>query len=290
MCLVTGANSGLGFEIARALAEHGAHVALACRDPLRGADAANRISERQPTATVEVVHLDLGDLRSVETASAAFAGKHDRLDLLINNAGIAASVRSVTAQGFEAQLGVNHLGHVALTAGLLPALLSTPGSRVVSVSSYMHRFGRIRFDDLHSERRYSSKTAYAQSKLANLLFTTELNLRLHAAGAHTIALSAHPGLSATSIGQSDRTSSAAARPLARRFMQPPQEGALPILRAATDPSAVGDEFYGPYGLLQSSGSAALVPRSRRARDRDTASRLWEVSADATGADYSALKA
>jgi NAD(P)-dependent dehydrogenase (short-subunit alcohol dehydrogenase family) len=214
--------------------------------------------------------------------------------LLINNAGLAMLPRSTTAQGFEAQLGVNHFGHFALTARLLPALLAAEGSRIVSISSYVHRFGRMNFQDLQRERRYSASGAYAQSKLANLLFTAELDRRLKAAGTSTIATAAHPGASATNLGHDNPGPLGAVfqrvRPLLNHILQSPADGALPTLRAATDPAAVGNDFYGPYGRFQSSGSATKVSRARRANDERAALRLWEMSTAATGADYGVLDA
>lgn len=290
--LVTGANSGIGFEAARALAAHGAHVVLGCRNPQRAADAQSRIRELAPAGTVEILGIDLSDLDSIEAASDDFAIRHDRLDLLINNAGLAMLPRSTTAQGFEAQLGVNHFGHFALTARLLPALLAVEGSRVVSISSYVHRFGRMNFEDLHGERRYSASGAYAQSKLANLLFIAELDRRLKAAGTSTIATAAHPGAASTNLGHDNPGPLSAVfqrvRPLLNRVLQSPADGALPTLRAATDPAAVGNDFFGPYGRFQSSGSATKVSRARRAHDERAALRLWEMSTAATGADYGVL--
>lgn len=292
VALITGANSGIGFEAARALAQRGAHVVLACRSPERAADAEARIHQLAPSATVEALRLDLSDLDSIDAAANEFATRHDRLDLLINNAGLAMLTRSTTAQGFESQYGVNHLGHFALTAKLLPALLAVEGSRVVTISSYVHRLGRMDFDDLHGVRRYSASGAYAQSKLANLLFTAELSRRLEAARTTTTAVAAHPGASATNLGHDNPGPLSAAfrtaRPLLERFLQSPADGALPTLRAATDPAAMGNDFYGPLGRFETSGSAAKVTRSRRARDEDAARHLWQLSVAETGADYGVL--
>lgn len=292
VALVTGANSGIGFETARALAQHGAHVVLGCRNPQRAADAAARIDDLAPRGTVEILRIDMDDLDSISAAAAEFTARHDRLDLLINNAGIAMLPHSTTAQGFESQFGVNHLGPFALTARLLPILLRTEGSRVVAITSYTHRLGRMRFEDLHGERRYSASGAYAQSKLANLLFIAELDRRLRAVGASTIAVAAHPGLSDTNLGHDNpgllNRVVNGLRPVLSRVMQDPVDGALPTLRAATDPAAVGNDLYGPHGRFESSGSAHKVSRSARARDERAARTLWALSVAATGTDFGVL--
>jgi NAD(P)-dependent dehydrogenase (short-subunit alcohol dehydrogenase family) len=293
VALVTGANSGIGFETARALAGHGAHVVLGCRDPDRGADARARLQALVPSGSVDLLAIDLADLASVSAASTELSQRHDRLDLLVNNAGVMATPEGVTAQGFETQIGINHLGHVALTAHLLPALLAAPESRVVTVSSQGHRTGRIDFDDLNSRRRYSPWRAYSQSKLANLLFTFELQRRLHASGASTIAVAAHPGSASTNLGHENpggvvNTAFAWLRPLAFRLLQGAAMGALPTLRAATDPTVRGGDYYGPDGFMQQRGHPVKVGTSARARDTTVAARLWEVSVSATGADYSVL--
>jgi NAD(P)-dependent dehydrogenase (short-subunit alcohol dehydrogenase family) len=295
VALVTGANSGIGFEAARALAQHGAHVVLACRNPERAANAQSRIIEVDPHASLEILPLDLGDLDSVAEAAAGLIRRHDRLDLLINNAGVAMPPKGTTAQGFEPQFGINHLGHFALTARLLPLLVDVEGSRVVSIASFAHRVARMNFDDLNAQRHYAPARSYAQSKLANLLFVSELDRRLRSADVPTIALAAHPGASSTNLGQDNPGKSAVALlerallPLVHRFLQTPAAGALPTLRAATDPAAVGNDYYGPLGRLESAGSAVKVGRSRRANDRAAAVRLWEASVAATGADYSRLE-
>jgi NAD(P)-dependent dehydrogenase (short-subunit alcohol dehydrogenase family) len=292
VALVTGANSGLGFETARALAQHGAHVVLGCRNPQRAAEAAARIDALSPRGTVEILPIDMGDLTVIDAAASDFVARHDRLDLLINNAGIALVPRSTTPQGFESQFGVNHLGPFALTARLLPTLLRTDGSRVVAITSYMHRLGRMSFADLHGERRYSASGAYTQSKLANLLFTTELDRRLRAVGATTIAVAAHPGLTATTLGHDSASPLGrllnGLRPILRHVMQDPADGALPTLRAATDAAAAGNDLYGPYGRLESSGSAHTVSRSALSRDEHAAQKLWQLSVAATGADFGVL--
>jgi len=296
VALVTGANSGIGFEAARALAEHGAAVVLACRNRAKADAAVAAIATTAPDADVTVLEVDLADLDQVTVAAAAFAATHDRLDLLVNNAGLMAIPRRTTVQGYEMQLAVNHLAHFALTGRLLDRLLATPGSRVVSVSSQGHRPGRIDFDDLQLERSYGPWRAYFRSKLANLLFVAELQRRLTAADATTIALAAHPGGSRTHLmhenpGGLVNTIGLKARPAIERVvMQSAAMGALPTLRAATDPDVVGGEYFGPDGLGEQRGYPKVVGRSRRARDETAARRLWEVSEELTGVHYAALDA
>jgi NAD(P)-dependent dehydrogenase (short-subunit alcohol dehydrogenase family) len=261
--LVTGANSGIGFQAAMELARHGAVVLMACRDPGRGAGARDALVRQVPAAAVELVELDLADLDSVTRLAGQVARRADGLDLLINNAGVmAVPVRRVTAQGFELQFGTNHLGHFALALRLLPALLARPGSRVVTVSSIVHRLGSIRLDDLQGERRYGRWRAYSQSKLANALFTVELDRRLRAVGAGTLSVGAHPGYSRTGLLSSGPRLggggvSALVLGLGTRFTgQSAARGALPVLRAATDPRAQGGDYYGPGGPGQLAGSPA----------------------------------
>ncbi|MFN8036069.1 MAG: oxidoreductase [Acidimicrobiia bacterium] len=298
VALVTGANSGIGFETARALAQHGALVLLGCRNPDRAALAQGRIQALRPSGAVEVLDLDLADLDKVAAAAAELRRRHDRLDLLVNNAGVMGVAEGTTAQGFETQLGINHFGHFALTGALLPALLATPGSRVVTVSSQGHRLGRIDLADPQHVRRYGPWRAYFRSKLANLLFTAELQRRLAAAHASTIAVAAHPGGSDTNIATEVEATDTGivtrlmklTRPLGERFAQSAAQGALPILRAATDPAVRGGDYYGPDGFLEQRGKPVPVRSARRARDANLAARLWRASVEATGADFSALDA
>ena len=289
--LVTGANSGIGFHTARALAEHGATVVMACRNPEKAEAAAADVDALEPSGSIELAELDLSDLRSVEAAADQFRESHDRLDVLINNAGLMATPNQRTAQGFEMQIGVNHLGHFALTGYLIDTLLDTPASRVVSVSSQGHRPGRIDLDDLNSDRSYSAWGAYFQSKLANLLFTNELQRRFVAAGADSIAVAAHPGASRTNLGNESAGGVLSAvmertRPLLERVMsQDAEMGALPTLRAATDPDVAGGDYYGPAGLGEMKGHPTRVGMSSRAKDEDVARRLWEISEHLTEVTY-----
>lgn len=280
LAVVTGATSGLGFETARMLAEHGASVVLAVRDEDAGKRAATRIAAAVSGAEVTVQHLDLASLESIRAAADALRSMYPTIDLLINNAGVMYPPRQTTRDGFELQLGTNHLGPFAFTGLLLDRLLATPGSRVVTVSSLLHRLrGDIHFDDLHSERSYSRQTAYTQSKMANLMFTYELDRRL--AGTGTIAVAAHPGLAKTHLGRSSY-------PLDLLFRvagQPAAMGALPILRAATDPAVQGGQFYGPGGFREMRGHPTLVESNARSHDEAIQRRLWDVSEQLTGVSY-----
>ena len=250
---------------------------------------ASRRSAR--SADAALLEMDLADLDSVREVAARVRRDHDRLDLLINNAGLMATPEQRTAQGFEMQLGVNHLGHFALTGLLLPALLAARGSRVVTVSSNGHRPGRMRFEDPNWESGYKPWAAYFQSKLANLLFTYELQRRLQAAGSTTAALAAHPGGSKTNLGHENpggllNTILYTSRPLIERFLlQSSAMGALPTLRAAVDPEARGGEYYGPGGFGEQTGHPVRVGSSRRSKDVEVARRLWRVSEELTGVTY-----
>lgn len=280
--IVTGANTGIGFETARALAKKGALVTLACRDPGKGRDALERILAETVDAAVSLEQLDLSDLRNVEEFAARFADQHERLDLLILNAGVMVPPASKTAQGFELQFGVNHLGHFALTGALLPLVQAAEGSRVVVVSSTAATRGRIHFDDLQFEKQgYAPWQAYGQSKLANQLFTLELQRRLRAAGSSVLVTAAHPGWTATDL----QRTSALARFLNRFVAMKPRQGALPTLRAATDPEATGGDYYGPDGFLQMRGHPKRINMVRRAHNAADAARLWKVSEELTGVRY-----
>jgi NAD(P)-dependent dehydrogenase (short-subunit alcohol dehydrogenase family) len=284
--LVTGANSGLGFSAASVLAARGATVVLACRDTGKGRDAADRIGAASPGAVTEIVRLDLASLASVREAAEEVRSRHAGLDLLINNGGVMVPPRGETADGFELQLGTNHLGHFALTGLLLDRLLTVPGSRVVTVSSHAHRFGHLNFDDLQSERRYRRGVSYAQSKLANMVFALELQRRLAAAGAKTASLAAHPGFSRTNLVRHVPVPLRAVADVAFPLIsQDSAMGALPLLRAATDPAARGGEFYGPGGRGQLTGYPKLAAPAKRAFDAEAQRRLWAESQRLTGVTF-----
>ena len=281
--VITGANSGIGLEAARYLAARGAHVVLACRDEGRAAAAAAAIAAGVPGAEAETLTLDLSSLESVRSAAAEIWSRYPRLDLLVNNAGVMMPPLGRTTDGFELQFGTNHLGHFALTGLVLPSLLGVPGSRVVTVSSNGHKVGRIRFDDLQWEHGYRRMGAYAQSKLANLLFTYELQRRLAAAAAPTIAVAAHPGTSDTALVRHLPAFAQLGSRLAPN--QGAAMGALPTLRAATDPAVAGGDYYGPAGLGEFAGPPRLVRSSSRSHDEAAQRRLWSVSEELTGVTF-----
>ncbi|CAN3126856.1 SDR family NAD(P)-dependent oxidoreductase [Mycobacterium sp. smrl_JER01] len=279
--VITGANTGLGFETAKALAEKGAHVVIAVRNTSKGDEAAARI-----TGNVEVQELDLTSLASIHAAAEALRTRFDTIDLLINNAGVMTTPKGTTKDGFELQFGTNHLGHFALTGLLLDKLLDVDGARIVTVSSNGHKMGgAIHWDDLQWERRYSRMGAYTQSKLANLLFTYELQRRLAPRG-KTIAVAAHPGTSNTELA---RNLPAALQPavsaVAGLLAQSSAEGALPSLRAATDPGVLGGQYYGPANLAQWRGAPVVVASSAQSYDMAMQRRLWTVSEELTGVTF-----
>jgi len=285
VAIVTGANSGIGFETARELARAGATVVLACRSEARATEAMARLNAESLAGPRSFIPLDLADLDSVEAFATSFLEAHDRLDILVNNAGVMVPPRGTTKQGFELQLGVNHFGHFALTGRLLPRLLATEGSRVVNVSSIAHRQGRMRFDDLNYEQGgYTSWGAYGQSKLANLLFTLGLHRRLEAAGASTIAVASHPGVTSTNL----QRHMGFMAPLVKPMCMDAPDGAKPSLMAATDPTVKGNEYFGPTGFMEMWGDAGRVGRKAKAERVEDADRLWAASVEATGVDYAAL--
>ena len=292
LAVVTGANSGVGQETARRLAAAGADVVLAVRTPAKGAEAARRI----PGST-RVEELDLAGLASVAAFADRLLTSGRPVDLLINNAGVmAVPTRQTTADGFELQFGTNYLGHFALTARLLPLLVAAPAPRVTSLSSGVHWFGRINLDDLQSARSYGAWRAYAQSKLAMLLFATELQRRSDAAGWGILSNAAHPGATRTNLQVSGPTLGTGRSTLGvggRAPMRIPgmwqdvDTGALPSLYAATSPDAVPDGYYGPDGMLGLRGQAGVARRSARARDAAMAARLWDASVALTGVTWGA---
>jgi NAD(P)-dependent dehydrogenase (short-subunit alcohol dehydrogenase family) len=291
--LVTGANSGIGYQAALELARHGAHVLLGCRSAAKGADALARLLAEVPGAQAEVVALDMASLASIRAFAAAFAARGLSVDLLINNAGVMAlPKRELTVDGFERQFGTNHLGHFALTGLLMPQLLVAPAPRVVTVSSIAHRRGKIEFDNLQGERKYSPRGAYNQSKLANLLFARELEKRARAAGSKLVSIPVHPGVSRTNIVENGMQPTGLTKlvisAVAGLVMQSDAEGALPTLYAATAPTAVGGEYIGPDGFLGIKGSPTVEQPKPQALDEAVAAKLWAVSEELTGVVYPPL--
>lgn len=292
VAVVTGSNTGIGYHTAAVLAYAGAHVVLAVRNLEKGNAALSRIIAADPKADVTLLELDLSSLDSVRAAATALRSAYRRIDLLINNAGVMYTPKQLTADGFEMQFGTNHLGHFALTGLLLDNLLPVRGSRVVTVSSVGHRIrAAIHFDDLQWEHRYDRIAAYGQSKLANLLFTYELQHRLAARVGEkekqpTIAVAAHPGTSDTELTRNLPTVlRPAAAVLGPVLFQSAAMGALPTLRAATDPHVVGGQYYGPDGFAQQRGHPKLVSSSAQSHDEDLQRRLWTVSEKLTGVRY-----
>src|ERR687894_2945684 len=283
--VVTGANSGIGLVAARELARHGAAVVLACRNAAKGEAALADVRVAAPGADVTLAALDLADLGSVRAFAAATQAAP--LDLLVNNAGLMAPPRRTTKDGFELQLGTNHLGHFALTGLLLDRLRAAPDARVVTLTSGAHHAGRIAFDNLSGDRRYFRWRAYGQSKLANLLFALELNRRLRAAGSTIKSLAAHPGYAATNLQFAGPPGvDAAVMKLSNRVIaQSDEMGELPTLYAATEPGLQGGTFCGPDGFLEQRGHPKPVAPSGAARDREVARRLWEVSEEMTGVRF-----
>lgn len=289
--IITGANSGLGLASTKAFAAKGATVVMACRNLNKGEQAKTEVLTAYLNAQLDVMQLDNASLAAVRSFAAAFKAKYDRLDILMNNAGVMAIPRQETADGFEMQFGVNHLAHFALTGHLLDRLTSTPGSRVHSTSSSAAFGGKINFDDLMGERNYSRWSAYGQSKLANALFATELQRRLHAAGYSTMANSSHPGLVMTHLQENSLAQSGA--PLGERILygilspllaQDVQMGVLPQLYASTAPAAKGGLFYGPQ-TLRLRGYPAAQKCNAALDDAALLTRFWQVSEQLTGVAY-----
>jgi protochlorophyllide reductase len=292
IALVTGANSGIGYETARALAEHGAHVILACRDDEKGRRARDKLESELERSSLELLHLDLADLYSVRTAAEVVLARHARLDILVNNAGVMGAPYRQTADGFELQMATNHLGHFALTGRLLDRIVTTERSRIVTVASHMHRMGRLRPDDVAGAAFHSTWVAYGTSKLANLLFTAELSRRLQAAGLRTAALAAHPGWTRSNLAGSGAAlgNSRMRRKLGRMvgsvLGQSAAGGALSVLCAATSSSVQSGQYIGPSGFGGLYGPPRVARPSRAACDPAQAAALWEASEELTGVRFS----
>ena len=282
---ITGANTGVGFETAKVLAHKGARVLLGCRNTDRGNEAVARIVGAHPEADVELIHLDLADLASVRRAAEA-VGREPQLDVLVNNAGVMWNPKTLTADGFESQFGVNHLGHFALTGLLLPNLEAAPSSRIVTVSSTGHRLGRgeIFFDDINAEGSYHPRKRYYASKLANLLFTYELDRRLRGAGSSSIAVAVHPGGSDTELTRHLPPFLQRSFKLMAPVMNTAAQGAWPSELAATASGVEGGQYFGPSRYAELSGPAKQVESSKASKDPVKARRLWDLSIEMTGVD------
>ena len=288
VAVVTGGNSGLGYATAKALADHGAHVVLAIRDVNKGRAAARSMSQDNHRVDCTAQRVDLADLNSVREAADELKARYPRIDLLINNAGVCWTPYMTTADGFELQFGTNHLGHFALTGQLLEHMLAVRNSRVVTVSSKGHTYlASINFEDMQCGRGYNRLRAYGQSKLANVMFTYELQRRLTAVHSATVAVAAHPGVSGgTDLGRFIPVVSTLA-PVLGPYLFPDGAdfGARPTLRAATDPAVQDGEYYGPTGFAGIRGNAAVVESSHQSHDTETQRRLWAVSTELTGVVY-----
>lgn len=287
--VVTGGNSGLGFEAVKAFALKNGSVIMACRSVIKGDEARKRILKFLPSADITVMELDLSDLKSIRIFTEKFKQSYNRLDALLNNAGIMMVPYSLTKDGFENQVGTNHLGHFALTGLLLDLLKKTPKSRVVNVSSMAHKSGLMDFNNLlyKNGKEYSSMKAYGRSKLSNLLFTYELQRFFEKNKMDCISLAAHPGFSDTNLVNhlSNKLLYKLFKPLLFRLSQPASMGALPEIRASVDPTAKGSEYYGPDGKREMKGFPILVQSNTASHDTESARKLWEISSKLTSVNY-----
>ncbi|PCJ45952.1 MAG: short-chain dehydrogenase [Moraxellaceae bacterium] len=287
IALITGANSGIGFEAAKALAEKGALVVLACRNEEKAKAAIAAIKSEIPSAKLEFLSLDLASQASVKIAAKEFLTNHNTLDLLINNAGVMWLPKSETMDGHDMQFGTNHLGHFTLTGLLLDTVVNTPNSRIVTVSSMAHYSGRIHFDDIKMDGRYGKHKAYAQAKLANLMFAYELDRKLSAAGIDTRSIAVHPGMSSTNLGKPGFEKGASLITLAAKLFFPiatqsARNGALPTLYGATANAAAGGDYIGPSWIFEIAGPPKKVGSSRYSKRQDIATQLWQLSEKLTG--------
>ncbi|MBH0022758.1 oxidoreductase [Salinibacterium sp. SWN248] len=292
VAIVTGANSGLGFETSRALLKAGAHVVMTMRSAEKANAAKQALLDDLGAVSLETMLLDLADLESIRRFSEMFHGKHSRLDLLVNNAGIMMTDAQLTIDGFESQLGTNHLGHFALTGHLMDLIESTPAARVVSLSSLAHRWGFMEFSNLMFHNgSYTPRAAYGRSKLANLLFAYELQRRFDAAGVDAISVAAHPGTAGTGLADHlfNRWYLRPLKALVFLGLQTPKQGARPSLRAATDPTAQGADFFGPSGRNQHRGAPVRVESNAASHSQVDAAKLWAESERLTGVNYESLR-
>lgn len=287
--VITGGNSGLGLESAKAFALKEAEVVLACRSVIKGNDAKAEILKESPEAIIDVMELDLMKLSSVRSFAEKFKKKHSRLDILMNNAGIMTSPYALTEDGFESQMGTNHLGHFALTGLLMGLILGTPNSRIVNVSSLAHKQWKMSFENSLSEypNKYNKMRAYARSKLANLLFTYELQRKLEATKHDCISVAAHPGASYTNLGRhlEKKFIAKVLKPLIVKVLPSPKSGAMPQIRAACDPAVKGGEHYGPSGIFEMSGRPVKVKSTKTSHNIEDAKKLWEMSEQLTGVTF-----
>lgn len=286
IAIVTGANTGLGFEIALALSRLGMKVILACRNPDRAENAKQKILARVPGADLDYLQLELSSLSAVSDFARTYLSRYSQLDLLINNAGIMIPPYSKTVDGFESQMGINYFGHFLLTGLLLDIITGTTGSRIVTVSSNAHKRGKINFNDLHWEKKYSALQAYGQSKLACLMFAYELQRRMEKAGIKTLSIAAHPGVSITELGRYiPKWLFYAFLPLASFFTHSPEKGALPILYAALGSDVHGGDYYGPQGPGERTGKPGLAISTPFSHNTEVAEKLWGISEELTGIQY-----
>jgi NAD(P)-dependent dehydrogenase (short-subunit alcohol dehydrogenase family) len=284
--IVTGANTGLGFETTRALAGTGMKVIMACRDLKKAQVAMNLVQKERPAADIEIMLIDLSKLSSVREFAGYFLNRYDKLDLLINNAGIMIPPYNKTIDGFESQMGVNYLAHFLLTGLLFETIAKTNGSRIVTVASNAHKRGIINFDDINWEKGYSRMKAYRQSKLACLIFALELDRRIKKAGIGTISVAAHPGVTVTELIRNvPAILMMISRPLTAVLTHSPEEGAKSILYASLNEDVKGGEYYGPQGIAEWTGKPGRAKITSHANDESTALRLWEISENLTGQKF-----
>lgn len=284
--IITGANSGIGYEAAKVLASYGAHVILAVRNKKKGEDAADTIKSQYKDAIIEVLSLNLADLESIYTFASEYSIRYNSLDILINNAGVLMPSYQKTRDGFELQFGTNHLGHFALTGLLLPLLKITTGSRVVTISSLAHRRGSIYFDNLDGAKGYRPKGFYNQSKLANLLFAKELDNRFKGHGLPTISIACHPGITSTNLFDFfNKEPSKLLKKIVSKVFQSAEMGALPTIFAATNDSLIGGEYIGPDGKGNRTGYPTIEIPAEGVYNQETMKELWRISEELTGVVY-----